>query len=46
MRLDQVTCGQGTYGLYSTLLEGILFLNEKHAVFLKIFNFDTLSQFF
>ena len=34
MPLDQVTCRQGTYGLYSTLLEDI-FLNEKHTIFLK-----------
>ena len=32
MSLDQVTWGQETFGLYSTLLEDI-FLNEKHAVF-------------
>ena len=32
---------QATYRLYSTLLKDI-FLNEKHAIFLKIFNFDTL----
>ena len=41
MPLGQVTCGQHTYGLYSTLLEDI-FLNKKHAIFLKIFNFDSL----
>ena len=41
MSLDQATCGQDTYGLYFTLLEDI-FLNGKHAIFLKIFNFDTL----
>ena len=34
MPLGQVTCGQGTYGLYSTLLEDI-FLNKKHVIFLK-----------
>ena len=37
---------QDSYGLYSTPLEDI-FLNEKHAIFLKIFNFETLlTQFF
>ena len=45
MPLDQVICRQGTYWFYSTLLEDI-FLNEKHAIFLKIFNFNTLSQIF
>ena len=45
MPLDQVTCGQDTYGLYFTYPEDT-FLNEKHAIFLKIFSFDTLSQIF
>ena len=45
MPLDQVTYGQNKDWLYSTLVEYI-FLNEKHAIFLKIFNFGTLYQIF
>ena len=45
MPLGQVTCGQDTNGFYSTLLEDI-FLNEKHAIFLKILNFDTQFEIF